>query len=123
MTFKLLEDRDGKPRLFDDLGDLAEYLVSEDDFGHDGYDDFIRETCGDPMTVFGIHFDPVYILKELDPIAYNCGFWDYIEGEIEDKRYEVERELEWQLSEPGDTAEYDVYEIVAIGDEDEDEES
>ena len=42
------------------------------------YDDCLDE-CGE-VTVCGCTFRPSYILKELDPTAYRCGYLDYADS-------------------------------------------
>jgi hypothetical protein len=43
------------------------------------YDDFIDES--NPIVeIFGMQYNPSRVLKELDPIAYNCGLADYLDS-------------------------------------------
>lgn len=42
------------------------------------YDDYLDEVTGE-IYIGGIAFYASRILKELDPIAYNCGMNDYID--------------------------------------------
>ena len=49
------------------------------------------------VKVAGLTFDPADIIRELDPIAYRCGFNDYVDGidkGNDDKFMELEDELE-----------------------------
>jgi len=39
------------------------------------------------ITVAGISLDPSYILRECDPIAYDCGFHDFCSSLSEDGIY------------------------------------
>ena len=57
-----------------------------------------------PVSVCGMNFDPSRILRELDPIAYNCGLSDYANcielneiEEYQDLNFDLE-ELETELS-------------------------
>lgn len=50
------------------------------------YEEMLRECYGD-ATICGMTFDAAYALKELDPIAFRCGFIDYQEYET---KYECE---------------------------------
>ena len=44
------------------------------------YDDMLNETCG--MIEIGVMvFDAAQIIKNLDPIAYRCGFNDWLDAE------------------------------------------
>lgn len=75
----------------------------------DGYDEML-DSEGD-ISVAGLMYAPSRILKEIDPIAYRCGFNDYVDGvsddditeyvelteqieECEEKIEELESELE-----------------------------
>ena len=33
------------------------------------------------IKIFGVEYLPSHALKELDPIAYNCGFTDWLDAE------------------------------------------
>jgi chromosome segregation ATPase len=49
------------------------------------------------ISVAGIEFDPSHILKELDPVAYNCGLNDFVNecaDEDDEKYQELVDELE-----------------------------
>jgi hypothetical protein len=54
----------------------------QDDFESD-YDDML-DSCHDEVCISGIKFSPSKILSECDPIAYNCGLSDYIDGLCKD---------------------------------------
>ena len=41
------------------------------------YDDFLEGVYGDSIEVCGMNMSPLRILKECDPIAYDCGKADY----------------------------------------------
>ena len=44
------------------------------------YNELIDE-CNEPINIFGAQYLPSHALKELDPIAYNCGFTDWLDAE------------------------------------------
>ena len=44
------------------------------------YNELIDE-CNKPIKIFGAQYLPSRALKELDPIAYNCGFTDWLDAE------------------------------------------
>ena len=44
------------------------------------YDDMLNDTQG-PVEICYLIFDPAEILKKLDPIAYRCGFNDWLDAE------------------------------------------
>lgn len=54
-------------------------LISEYDAYHQ-YDEMLNE-CYPTVIVCGYEFDPARALKELDPIAYRCGFNDWLDAE------------------------------------------
>jgi hypothetical protein len=43
------------------------------------YDEMLDELYS-PISVGGVEFDPSRVLKELDPIAYRCGFNDWLDS-------------------------------------------
>lgn len=47
----------------------------------DRYQDALNE-CYPGLTIAGYEYDTARALKEVDPIAYRCGFADYIDSEI-----------------------------------------
>jgi len=54
--------------------------------GHDFYDDALDD-CYPVINIGCCEFFPSYVLKECDPIAYKCGYDDYIDGEYSDAIY------------------------------------
>ena len=54
--------------------------IDVEEYTEDDYENMLRELYGD-VNVCGIRMDAAYVLKECDPIAYNCGFSDYQEYE------------------------------------------
>lgn len=47
--------------------------------------------CGGEVTVAGMQFYPSQILKNCDPIAYSIAVNEYIDSQIDDLQYEVDR--------------------------------
>ena len=39
------------------------------------------DECNPIIKIFGVEYLPSRALKELDPIAYNCGFTDWLDAE------------------------------------------
>lgn len=62
----------------------------------DGYDEML-DSDGD-VSVCGMMFEPSRIIKELDPIAYDCGLSDYVDSVSDDDIPEYV-ELESQIEE------------------------
>lgn len=49
----------------------------------DMYEEMIDEST--PMiTIWGMNYDASRVLKECDPIAYRCGFNDWLDAEVSD---------------------------------------
>ena len=64
------------------------------------YDEFLDE-CYESIKIGNIEFYPSRVLKELDPIAYNCGKADYFDScditdfkEYEDFKSEIEEQID-----------------------------
>ena len=53
--------------------------------------DEMLDADGQVITIVGITFLPSQILKEMDPIAYGMAIDDYIDSQIEDLQYDLER--------------------------------
>lgn len=62
----------------DDSGELFSQGELEDAFEND------LNECYDTVSVCGYEFDAGRALRELDPIAFRCGFSDWIDGRISD---------------------------------------
>jgi hypothetical protein len=43
------------------------------------YEDMIDE-CNDEVNISGLTYNPSYVLKNVDPIAYRCGFVDFLDA-------------------------------------------
>ncbi len=53
--------------------------ISERELG-DRYDDMLDEVHG-TVTIAGLEYDTSIVLKNVDPIAYRCGFNDWTDAE------------------------------------------
>ena len=64
---------------------------------YDAYDEALDSEG--PVTVCGIGFYPSRILEELDPVAYRCGYNDWVDSyqsELEDAIWSGDySEIEW----------------------------
>ena len=79
-----------------ELEDKIDNFEIDEDKYDDKYDEWLDEIHGEIM-IGCISFLPSRILSELDPIAYRCGFSDYIDSlDIEDDEdyQELQAELE-----------------------------
>ncbi|QEG04648.1 hypothetical protein I29_174 [Escherichia phage I29] len=80
-----------------ELEDKIDNFEIDEDKYDENYDEWLDEIYGEIM-IGNISFLPSRILKELDPIAYRCGFSDYIDSlDIEDD--EEYQELQTELEE------------------------
>jgi hypothetical protein len=65
-----------------ELEELEEFdqfeIISESD-ASDMYDDMIDD-CEEVVSIFGMSYNPSRVLKEVDPIAYRCGFSDFCDS-------------------------------------------
>lgn len=68
-----LTDNEG----FDKVEDCATYIIENADLS-DAYDDSLD--CEGVVNVCGLKYYPSTILKEVDPIAYNCGYDDFTDS-------------------------------------------
>ena len=55
----------------------------------DSYDEILD--CDGDVTVAGMQFAPSDIIKSCDPIAYRIGVNEYIDSQIEDLQWELDR--------------------------------
>lgn len=63
--------------------ELAEWELQE------RYDNMLDEVYG-TLTVAGMEYETSLILAELDPIAYRCGFNDWLDSELGETIEEIE---------------------------------
>jgi hypothetical protein len=56
------------------------------------YEDMLND-CYPPVSICGYEYDAGRALKEIDPIAFDCGFSDYISSELDENLEEVEGEF------------------------------
>lgn len=81
----------------------------------DAYSEYLDE-FGE-VNICGLTYRASYVLREVDPIAYNCGFSDYLDGlDIEDsieyqELTEKIEELETELNEKREELEELINEI------------
>ncbi len=77
----LLEDGEGEDTSWsEELGPYA-----DEDEAYAAYDEMLDE-CYGTVTVAGFEFDTSRALKDLDPVAYRCGYVDWLDAEIENAR-------------------------------------
>lgn len=69
--------------IFDNEADLSEHIVREK-YDEDEFDEMLDEVYGS-IEICNIDFDASQILRECDPIAYDCAYDEY----IDDMMYEA----------------------------------
>ena len=74
---------------FTSVMDCAEYIV-ENGINEQEYDGMLDE-CHEMVTICGYEYYPSYALKNLDSVAYDCGFNDYKNSLLRDVEDEIER--------------------------------
>lgn len=75
--------------LKDDELDYELHCAVEDEIDENSYDDMLDE-CYDVIKIGNITFLPSQVLKECDEVAYNIGYSEYIDGIVEDYKYELD---------------------------------
>lgn len=43
------------------------------------YNQYIDHAHGNEVSVYGVTWDPSYVLQQMDPIAYRVGFFDWLD--------------------------------------------
>ena len=54
---------------------------------HERYDEMLDE-CYGTVSIAGLDYDTARTLKDVDPIAYRCGFCDWLDSEIGETLFE-----------------------------------
>lgn len=71
----------------------SDYCEISEESLYELYDDMLDDTS-EEIELFGSTYSPSYALRELDPIAYRCGFHDYTDALMQDgELYEGEHEF------------------------------
>lgn len=76
--------------------------ITEDE-AFEAYDEML-DSVYDEVTVGSSTWSPSEILREMDPIAYNCGFLDYEDSQLEEgvwlseepEEEEDDEEIDWE---------------------------
>ena len=53
------------------------------------YDDFLNDVYGE-VEIMGMKYETSYAIKDLDPVAYKCGFNDWLDSQLTDGIYTEE---------------------------------
>jgi len=76
MSYYVKRD-DSDIKLFDDGGNETNRIHERRLY--EMYDDMIND-CHEIVRIGNIEYLPARVLKETDPIAYRCGFCDYLDS-------------------------------------------
>lgn len=93
--------------VFDRVADIVDWLT--DSLDEDGYDEWLDELYPD-TEICGISYSASIALKRVDPVAYDCGFYDYQEH----VRSYLTDDIGYMCD--GDSYEFSLYTIRAIAD-------
>lgn len=63
----------------EDLPDDEQSEMIDEIAAHELYDDYLDEVC-EEVKIGQLTYLPSRVLKEIDPIAYDCGFNDYTDA-------------------------------------------
>jgi hypothetical protein len=94
-----------KERLEARITELRDSIKAlEDGEEYDAYDEWLDEVSGD-VKIGSLTYSASAVLKAVDEIAYNCGYSDYVDGELTRGKDELEElEAEYKaLTEEGET--------------------
>lgn len=82
-------------KYFIDLEEVSEEEFNEEleneieHYIEESYDDVLDDMYP-PYQVGCCTFYASNVLRQLDPVAYHCGFDDFVDSELSDKKYELE---------------------------------
>jgi prefoldin subunit 5 len=82
VKIKELEER------LEELQEEKEDLENGEDELQAEYKDFIDE-YNEEISIFNLKYLASKVLEEVDPIAYRCGYSDFISSRIDDLDYEI----------------------------------
>lgn len=100
---KLEESKEEAQIKADEFAVLMDEFDKSEHLSHDEYDDMLDEVYGD-CNIAGMSYSTSKALKDVDTVAYNVGFNDWVDGyeieniaeyqELKDEHEEAEREVE-----------------------------
>jgi hypothetical protein len=61
------------------MNEIAKHEILSEEQARDDYDAYLND-CYGVVTIGYSEFYPADILKNCDPIAYRCGFADYVDS-------------------------------------------
>lgn len=66
------------------------YDILAEELDEEIYDEWLDETC-EPVRIGSLEYSPSIALERVDPVAYRCGYSDFLNFLAEDAEYELER--------------------------------
>lgn len=75
--------------------DAAQHIIDNYD-NYDAYDEMLDE-CNDIVRIGILEYYPSQVLQEVDPIAYRCGFSDWLDSLYSDIVNDLENEDDYIL--------------------------
>jgi hypothetical protein len=64
---------------------MSRFEVISESEAEERYEDILD--CDGPLTLGGMSYARSYVLREVDPTAYECGFLDFVDSLSEDGIY------------------------------------
>lgn len=98
--FRIINWKNEVEAEFTTAKDTAQYIADNAN-ADEYYKDMIDECYGD-IEIMGMHYCASTALERLDPIAYRCGYSDWMDGEYSDMVYEFERMEEGEYTDKFD---------------------
>lgn len=66
------------------------YDIIAEELDEEMYDEWLDEIC-EPVRIGSLEYSPSVVLERVDPIAYRCGYSDFLCYLAEDAEYELEQ--------------------------------
>lgn len=106
--FKITDNTDTK-MYFETAQECAQYIIDNAEAWEE-YNETIRDYCGD-TEIMGLQYDTALAWERVDPIAYRCGYSDWMDCNYQDIVYDLEH------LDTGDSIEWFGYCITKKGEE------
>ena len=66
------------------------YDILAEELDEEIYDEWLDETC-EPVRIGSLEYSPSIVLERVDPIAYRCGYSDFLDYLGSNAEYELEQ--------------------------------
>ena len=97
---------------FDTPTEVVEYIIDDDYFTGDEFDEYLDGSYGDrhgEIDICGRRYSAAEALRAIDESAYNEYFWEWKDNELYEQRMEMLPEIEELI--PGECQEFNGYEV------------